>query len=333
MDLAHDEAHKATDKTIAQLERRIQKVYKEAQMDLTAKARQFFDKFEVKAQALRKQVETGEITEAQYQAWLRGQVFQGKQWQDKLTQITDTVVNADKVAQKITNGEVFGVFANNATWQSYLLEKGAGLDFGFGLYDSSTVARLLREQPNLLPPKRVDIPKDRRWSKAKISQQITQGIIQGESLDQIAARLQRVTGMAQNFARTNARTAMTGAQNAGRQESLNRAAGMGIKTRKEWLATLDGHTRVQHAKLDGVAVEIDEDFEVDGYRIGYPGDPHAAPEMVYNCRCTMIGDLVDYPDTDEDGVQRRDNITGQPIKDMTFKDWQAAKEARRKRVE
>ena len=36
-----------------------------------------------------------------------------------------------------------------------------------------------------------------------------------------------------------ARTATTAAQNAGRMDSYHAAEGMGIKLKKEWLATLD----------------------------------------------------------------------------------------------
>ena len=46
-----------------------------------------------------------------------------------------------------------------------------------------------------------------------------------------------------------ARTATTAAQNAGRMDSYHAAKGMGIKLKKEWLATLDGRTRHAHAIL------------------------------------------------------------------------------------
>ena len=51
----------------------------------------------------------------------------------------------------------------------------------------------------------------------------------------------------------------------------------------------------------------------------YPGDPAAAPEMVYNCRCTLIADLIDYPAQD---AKRRVGSVGSPtIRDMTFAQW------------
>lgn len=85
-----------------------------------------------------------------------------------------------------------------------------------------------------------------------------------------------------------ARTAVTGAQNAGRMDSFTAAEGMGIKLKKEWLATLDGRTRHSHAVLDGERVENDKKFS-NGCM--FPGDPNGPPGEVYNCRCTLIADV------------------------------------------
>lgn len=70
---------------------------------------------------------------------------------------------------------------------------------------------------------------------------------------------------------------------------------MGIKLKKEWLATLDGRTRHTHAMLDGQTAETDKPFHVDGYEIMYPGDTSAPGYLVYNCRCTLIAALDDVP--------------------------------------
>lgn len=316
----------ATDKAREALDKRIRSVYREAQKDVQDKLDDFTRRFKVKDAMYQKQLKEGKITQAQYQQWLRGQVFQSDRWKQKLEQITTTLNESNKVAMGIINGEVNGIFAYNANWQSYTLEHGAGLNFGFEIYDSSTVARLLRDEPDLLPKKKVNVSKDKAWNRKKITRQITQGIIQGEPLDKIAKRLQKVTDMNRNSALTNAQTAMTGAQNAGRQESLNRAVKMGIQVKKEWLATLDGHTRTEHGQLDGQKVDVDKPFSIGGYTIAYPGDPHAHPAMIYNCRCTMVSDLVKYPSKD---AKRYDNIDGKPIKDMTFSQWLKVKKSKK----
>jgi hypothetical protein len=63
---------------------------------------------------------------------------------------------------------------------------------------------------------------------------------------------------------------------------------MGIKVKKEWVATLDGRTRHSHGMADGQRVEIDGKFKVGASELRYPGDPQGAAEEVYNCRCTMV---------------------------------------------
>ena len=107
-----------------------------------------------------------------------------------------------------------------------------------------------------------------------------------------------------------ARTATTAAQNAGRMDSYHAAEGMGIKLKKEWLATLDGRTRHAHAMLDGQTAETDKPFHVDGYEIMYPGDTSAPGYLVYNCRCTLIAALDDVSKTPNPLRRARDPETG-----------------------
>ncbi len=96
---------------------------------------------------------------------------------------------------------------------------------------------------------------------------------------------------------------------------------MGIKLKKEWLATLDGRTRHEHRILDGQKVDTDKPFKVGGKEIMYPGDPTAPAHLVYNCRCTLIAALdgADEVETahrrDKDGVGR----------DMTYEEWERSR--------
>lgn len=313
-----DYAAKATEKAIEALEKRINAVYSQAQKDIEAKTKDFWERHKAKDAMYQQQLKDGKISKADYDAWLRGQVFQGKQWEAKLQQVQATLTQANKDALEIANGGRIQVFATNANWQSYQIEKSAGVNFGFGIYDSHTVTRLLRDDPDLLPPRKLSTSKDKAWNKGNINRQISQGIVQGEGIDKIAQRLSNVTGTNRKAMLTNARTMMTNAQNAGRQESYQRATKMGIRMKKVWMATLDGHTRTNHRKLDGQSVDVDEPFKIGGYSIMYPGDRRAKPEMVYNCRCTMVSELVDYPTPLTD---RYDNEDGKPVVDMTYEQW------------
>ena len=313
---------KYTDDQIIQMEKQLKSVYNQAYKDILQKQKDFNKKYEEKEAKYKEKVAKGQMSQEEFDSWKKGQVFQGEQWQNKKKDILNIIYNSNKIATDIVNGKTQNVFTFNANYMSYELEHGAGVNFGFSLYDSATVVNLIKNDPQLLPEWKIDKAKDYTWNQKKLNRQISLGIIEGESLDKIATRFSDSLAT-QNFnkMRTFARTAMTGAQNSGRQTTLENAKGLGIKLKKEWMATLDNHTRINHRLLDGQKVNTDDDFEVDGLKIRYPGDPQAVPAMTYNCRCTMVGDIEDYPAT----YDRYDNIDGKPIKNMTYTEWEAAK--------
>lgn len=308
-----------TDKEIAKLDKEIRSIYKEAEKDINAKMKNFVAKSKAKEQKYQQKVASGQMTQKEFDRWKEGQVFQGKQWQAKKDEILETIHNSNVIATKMINGESINVFAANANYMSYDMEHGAGVNFGFSLYDSNTVTNLIKNDPQLLPQWKIDKPKDYKWSQKKLSRSITQGIIQGESLDKIANRLSdKLASTNANKMKTFARTAMTGAQNSGRQTQLENAKNLGIELMKEWMATLDPHTRDSHRDLDGEQVEVDKKFS-NG--LMFPGEPGGAPAEVYNCRCTMVSDIKKYPST----YNRYDNISGKQIKNMSYRDWEDAK--------
>ena len=112
-----------------------------------------------------------------------------------------------------------------------------------------------------------------------------------------------------------ARTYTTAAENAGRVASYERAQGMGIKLKQEWLATLDNRTRHSHRQLDGEKREVGKRFS-NGCR--YPGDPQAAYAEICNCRCTLVA-AVDGIDQDT-----ADRFSRLPA-GTTYEQWKAGK--------
>jgi uncharacterized protein with gpF-like domain len=85
-----------------------------------------------------------------------------------------------------------------------------------------------------------------------------------------------------------ARTAVTSAQNGGRQDTMNAARAMGIKLPKRWVAVKDSRTRDIHGKADGQTVDSDKPFIVGGEKMMFPGDTSSASGWnLYNCRCGM----------------------------------------------
>ena len=313
-----------TKKEIQKLEKNIHEVYKQAEQDIDAKIKDFSNKFEIKNDIHLKQVASGEWTDEQYNNWISGQMFQSNQWQAKKEQIIQTMTDANSIATKMVNGARMNVFAYNANYQAYEIENGLGLDVGFGLYDSNTVVKLLKDNPQILPKWKINEEKDYVWNKKKVNSAITQGIVQGEKISQITDRLtQGLCSQNEKKMRLFARTGVTQAQNAGRYDRLMEAKQMGIDMVKMWMATLDGRTRDSHAAIDGETQEVGDTWHPMKFSNGcrFPGDPLGKPEEVYNCRCKLVGSLKNY----NEDFERRDQLTGEPIPYMTYSEWEKTK--------
>lgn len=310
-----DYGHNYTSEQIIELDTEITLTYHEAAQDLQKKLDDFNEKYTIKEAIHAQDVKDGKWTQEQFENWKSGQVFQSEQWKNKRDQMVNTVVHANDVAMQMINNKVPNVFAVNASYMNYSLEQSANVDFGFGLYDPMTVTRLLKDNPKMLPEWKINEKKDYVWNEKYVNKSVTQGILQGESIKQITKRVSDgLCASNENLMKTFSRTAMTGAQNAGRLESLKFAEDAGIDVMKQWMATLDSHTRDSHADVDGESVPLDSKFS-NG--LEYPGEPGGAPAEVYNCRCTMVGDLKKYPAK----YKRYNNEKGKQIQYMTYDDW------------
>jgi SPP1 gp7 family putative phage head morphogenesis protein len=321
-----DLGHQLTDKELAKLERRIARLYREAGEELQATIDAYFEQFKKRDEEMKALIGTvqngKEWTEADYKQWRLNQIGRGERYQAMRDRVAHRVTDANAVAVSYTNDATPGIYSLNRNYAAYTIESVAG-DVGFALWDEQTVKRLIVEQSGLMPY----YPKDRAlkrgidlaYGKKQITASVTSSILQGLSIKHMADDLQkRITTMSRNSAIRTARTAVTGAQNAGRMDSYAAAEKMGIKLKKEWLATLDARTRHSHAMLDGEQVAQDKKFS-NGCR--FPGDPQGPPWEIYNCRCTLVA-AVDGVDT-SDGLRRtRDGL----ISDMTYAQWEASKQ-------
>lgn len=326
-----DAGERYTEAQMAELERRFRRIYRDAQTEITQKLDGFVKRMNAKDKIKRAQVEAGTLSKEEYQDWLNGQVFIRKQWMDKVDSVTTTLLYANEQANSMIEGKKRAVFGENATFQAYSIEHDMGVDLSFSVYDSATVTRLIKEQPELLPRKVVNGIKDKAWNREKIATAVTQGVIQGESIPEIAQRIGRQVGSDNMSAMTRyARTAMTGAQNAGRWETMHEAQRMGINVKKQWMAHLDSRTRDSHRNLDHQIAEVDEPFQSDFGEIMFPGDYQAHPADVYNCRCKL---KYIYPEYMPQNTQRRayneDRSESELIPDMTYNEWKRWKSGRR----
>ena len=316
-----DEAHEETERLLQDLEQRITAEYRQAAEELEEKCNDYFRRFAVKDKIKRKQLANGEITQDEYNYWRTGQILIGERWKEMRNTLAEDLTHTNEIAAEMINRELPQIYAINHNYGTFEIERGSLLNTSYTLYSRETVERLIRDNPDLLPQARIDIPKDERWNRQKIQSAITQGVLQGESVDKIASRLQRVTNMNRAVAIRNARTMTTSAQNGGRINAYRRAEEMGIKTLKVWLATPDSRVRDSHARLDGEERETEEEFSNGCY---YPGDPNGEPEEVYNCRCTLISQVKGTPRIDVTDLSQRHSGLSRDYdgdEEMTYQDW------------
>lgn len=331
-----DEGHRLTDIELAKLERRISSVYSEAAKELQKTIDDYFDSFAKRDEKMKSLIGTiqngNEWTEQDYKQWRLAQIGRGERFKALRDKVAQRYTRANETAVSYVNDATPGIYSLNRNYAAYTIEQVSG-SADFTLWDEQTVKRLIVEQPDLMPyypPKRaVKRGIDLEYGKKQITASVTSSILQGKSIKHMADDLQsRISTMSRDSAIRTARTAVTGAQNAGRMDSYKAAQKMGIKLKREWLATLDNRTRHAHAMLDGQQAEMDKPFKVDGYEIMFPGDTSAPGYLVYNCRCTMIA-AVDGVDTSDAQRRARDPETGESvlISNMSYQEWEAWKKS------
>lgn len=319
-----DRAHDMVDARIAVMEDKIRRVYRKAYIDTRRKLREHLESFGPEDEAMRAQVDAGEITMRQYERWRRDYVMLGERWEKMADVLAKDFTRSAEIAASIVNENVPWCFALNHDYGFYEIESGFGFEVGYTLYDRKALAQLVNESPNLLPMASVDEGEHTEWMAQKVTEAVTQGLLTGDTIPELAKRMEQVAAMSANASVRTARTAMTAAENMGRQASYERAQSMGIRLKKEWVATLDNRTRESHRKLMGKVVDVGAEF-MRG--LEYPGDPHGRPEEVYNCRCTMVTRLEGFEDP---GIidLKRIRIDG-----LTFEEWLAMKDPEEKMAE
>lgn len=156
-----------------------------------------------------------------------------------------------------------------------------------------------------------------------LKQELTQGLILGESYQKMAKRLQTLfEGDAAKAIRV-AQTESHRVKNEGRFESMQYAQAKGINLKKRWVSTLDKKTRRRHQALDGQQVGVEEPFKSGGAEALYPGGFGKASEDI-NCRCTYISVIEGY----EPSVRAARGEDGKTkvIKYTSYEEWKKAVE-------
>lgn len=297
---------KFTTARMKKVSKRLNGIYKQASEELTEKVNSFFADFERLDKQKAKLVESGKMSEREYKEWRKNKLLMGKKYEDLRDTMVERMTKADEIATAYMNGELPAIYAHNFNQvgkDAEAIVKG----YSFDLVNEDAVCKLSTSDKTLLPYKIVDGRRTERWHTKRVNSAILQGILQGEGSKKIAQRLMETTEMGKVSAMRNARTALTGAQNKGREDAMGRLAKAGLPIRKKWMAsTGDGRTRPAHLELHEVSVPWDKPFENALGQIMYPGDPNAHPSNVYNCRCSLVTDFSELLKDEEEEEEEKE---------------------------
>jgi HK97 family phage portal protein len=126
-----------------------------------------------------------------------------------------------------------------------------------------------------------------------IKQEMAKSIQLGESIDEAAARIDKVYKFSEDFRSTRiAQTEIIGSTNEGQLMAWIDA---GVEY-KEWITARDEKVRDSHRRMEGKIIKSSEYFHLVDFKTGnqcdlsVPGDAStgAPAEFVINCRCTPI---------------------------------------------
>ncbi len=309
------------DEAAARLSRRFGRIYAQAWREMRGKFEKAMEDYGREREGRLKALDGTPEARKEFRAWCESRLANA-QWLEAMADgLAARAADADGLAMAAVRDEAPRVYAENANMAAYSIERSIGAMTSFTLLDEDAVRLLAMESGALVPevpyPK-VKRAKDARWNRQRFRSAITQGILQGESVPGVARRVESVVGMDRRAATRAARTALTGAQNAGRVNAYRRMADEGCRIRQEWMAERDTLTRDSHRKLDGERVEVGGSWEAERGELRFPGDPRAHPAETWNCRCAV------RPVVDVEGLAHPERASRFPP-GLTYEEWKAGK--------
>lgn len=273
------------------LESDLTALYANATNEVLSEFTRYSKKIEPELREWQELLEQGQITETEYQARVRNKIFKNALYEATVKALTNTLVSTDVAAMALIRGDLPYVIAQSYNFVQSLGWKAAddaGFSVGtFQIYNARAVQKLIKDKPEVLP--HVDLPLDKKWNKDQINNVITHAIVQGEDIPTISKKLQTVVHMDKTTATRTARTAMTYAENLGRDESYENLKAKGLPVRKRWNAVIDERTRDTHRQLNGTYANKDDLFGegILDVLLRCPADPTGEPQEIYNCRCRL----------------------------------------------
>lgn len=303
------------------MEKHITEIYAQATDEITAKWEKYMANAEKRVSGLQKEYDEAvkrgdkdeiEKAKARLDKAKYNETLANARYKEMVDQTTTQMAMANQMAVAYMNGQMPNIYVAN---YNQLGSDANAMGVSYTLLDENTLSRAIKGE---IPRKTINVPKDKRWNEKYINSQVTQGIIQGESMDKIAKRIfpeimdksdfsnlteeekNKLIQRNKNSSIRAARTMVTGVENLGRLDGMKQLESEGIIQKKVWMATPDDRTRESHIDIDGEEQDLNEYFS-NGCM--FPGDGDGPHEEVWNCRCSMRTHIV--------GIRRKDGTIKQ----------------------
>src|SRR5262245_6780297 len=124
--------------------------------------------------------------------------------------------------------------------------------------------------------------------------ELTDGVNAGESVPQLADRVDAVLTYTASPRWRNRALVIAQTENTRAYGAATVAAGMeqsrvtGRMLRKQWITERDEKVRLSHREVDREVRDLGMPFYVDGFPLLFPGDPIGPPDTVIGCRCDLV---------------------------------------------
>lgn len=153
--------------------------------------------------------------------------------------------------------------------------------------DQEQVVQAIQHETKLSSPLYTELGHDIKELSKTIAGEISRGISAGQGYGEIARNLSSYANIPLNNAMRICRTESHRIQCKSAYDAQLLAREKGADILKEWNAYLDGKTRPHHRRLNGQIRELDEPFEIAGFKPMFPGD-FGDPAEDCNCRCALL---------------------------------------------
>ncbi len=287
-----DKAYRASDRVEASAMDRVAKIYSGALETALKEKKGFFQKVV--------DVYTGKYpppagyTEEMAKAWREGFITELMRQQNLINDIADALAKAGVAVQPVIKDAMAEIYGINRKFTVGKIEgkaQKAGLEVYFNQYDKRQIDILLRETQTPFSKIAYHNLGNDRIIVRRLTTEMAQAVILGESRSKIVKRIQKVTGQSLYQAQRVVQTERTRVQSQARFEAGEEARVQGLNIVKRWSARMI-RTRDTHAELDGTEVPVDKPFvSPSGAELMYPGAPGAPAAEVINCQCVMETDV------------------------------------------